>query len=174
MPCWPLHRRRTTWIASSSADTDSPGVRAGVVGLDPIPETARAKAELEPADDKDVERGGCFGEHGWWAQLDVGHVGEDGDPLSAHGNRCEQSPRVVEAALVGVILDPDQVEAKLVRQDGVVHGSLGRFRGDEDAKPNRLPVVQVQDYKIGRRAISCRGGTGGARSTGGSPRRRMR
>src|SRR5207253_5271754 len=84
-----------------------------VVGLDPIPETARAKAELEPAAAQDVERGGGFGEHGRWAQRDVGHVGEDGDPLSAHGNRCEQSPRVVEAALVGVILDPDQVEAEL-------------------------------------------------------------
>ena len=79
--------------------------------LDPIPEGTRAETQLEAAVREDVDRGGCLGQNRRRPQRQVGHVGHEAHPLRARCDVGEELERVEEAPLVGVILDPDQVEA---------------------------------------------------------------
>jgi hypothetical protein len=87
--------------------------RATEVG-DHVGEGARPQGELEAAAAEDVERRGRPRHHRGRAQRQVGDVGEERDPARLGEQGREQRPGVEEVALVGVILDPDQVEPGLV------------------------------------------------------------
>ena len=62
---------------------------------------------------------------GWGAERQVGHVGRQPDALGARRQVGEQREGVEKAALVGVVLDPDQVEPGLLGGDGLLDGAPG-------------------------------------------------
>jgi hypothetical protein len=109
---------------------------------DRIPETAGAEAELDPAVAQLVEGGGGLGQHGRGSQRQRGDVGKDREVPRAHRDRREQGPGVMEAGLVGMVLDPHVVEAELVGQ----HRELERLsrmcdRGQKVAEADGSPIV---------------------------------
>jgi hypothetical protein len=55
-----------------------------------------------------------LGHHPRRPQRQVRHVGEDRDAVGFREDEGHQRPRVEEAALVWMVLDPDQVEARFV------------------------------------------------------------
>jgi hypothetical protein len=70
------------------------------------------------------------------AQRQIRDVGSELDPLGPRRDEREQAERVEEAALVRVILDPDEVEAKFFSGDGAV-GRVAAF-GTMNAPNSRL------------------------------------
>jgi hypothetical protein len=65
-----------------------------------------------------------LGHHPRRPQRQVRHVGEDRDAVSLGQDERHQRPRVEEAALVRVVLDPDQVEARFVGNPCHLQGFL--------------------------------------------------
>lgn len=78
-----------------------------------------AQAELNPTAGHHIKRGGPFSHHGRTAHLQVDHVRYHPQPGGLYGDRGEQRERVQESRLVGMVLDPDQVKAKLIGQSGM-------------------------------------------------------
>jgi hypothetical protein len=68
-----------------------------------------AQAELEAAAAQQVERRGRLGHDRRRAQRQVGDVREERDPTSLGQQRGDQRKGVEEAALVRMILDPDEL-----------------------------------------------------------------
>lgn len=85
-----------------------------------IPQRARPEAELEAPAAHHVEGRRLLREHRRIAQRQVGHGGEECEPLRAREQVADQRERVEEAALIGMVLDADQVEPAAL--GGVDHG----------------------------------------------------
>ena len=92
---------------------------------DVLPEGARSKAELEPAGAQEVDRGGGLGDHRRRPQRQVGHVRRQADAPRAGGEVGEERESVEEAALVGVVLDCNEVEPHLLRGQRLLYRALG-------------------------------------------------
>ena len=123
---------RMTSIASSSASTDSPGVRRRAAHRgDRVPERAGAQPELGPPAGEDVERRHRPRQHGGRAQRQVEDVGGERDPLGPRRDERQQRPGVQEPRLVRVVLEGDQVEA----------GPLGEHREGDDAAGVARPTA---------------------------------
>ena len=116
---------------------------AAAHGVDGVPEAAGAEPELEATAAEQVEAGGGAREDGGRAQRQVGDVGREVDALGAGRDPREQRRRVVEARLVGVVLERDEVVAGCLGQFGEAHGRLRRVvrRGDEGAELQLVAVV---------------------------------
>jgi hypothetical protein len=95
---------------------------------DALPEGACAEPELEAPAGEPVERSRRLGDHGGQPERQVGHVGEDADPLRLGEQRRHQHPGLQEAALVGMILDAEKVEPGPV--------------GGTDERPRAVEVVR--------------------------------
>jgi hypothetical protein len=87
-------------------------------GHNGVPERSGSQAQLHPAAGEDVEGGGGLGQDGRRPKREAGHVGEEPDPGRPAGQVGDERPGVEESPLVGVVLDPDEVEAGLVRHLG--------------------------------------------------------
>ena len=95
-------------------------------GVDRVPEAAGAEAELEAAAAEQVEARGRAGEHGRRPQRHVGDVRREVHAFGARGDPGQQRRRVVEARLVGVVLERDEVVAGCLGELGEAHGRLRR------------------------------------------------
>ena len=122
-------------MASSSASTASREVRRGP----PIPATASQKPpgadpELEPTGAHDVERDRRLGQHRRLSEGQVGDIGKDADPGRSRQEVRDQGEGVEEPPLVGMVLDPDDVQpTSLRRQDLLDERRVGvRQRRDRD------------------------------------------
>src|SRR5438105_4653379 len=112
-------------------------------GLDRVPESACAHAELGAATAEDVQRCCRLRQHRGRAHGQAGDIWENSDSLGSHRDCDEQGPRVVEAPLVGMVLHADQVEAELVSDGGDFEGAAGLHgrRDHEDAELDLATVV---------------------------------
>src|SRR5437763_11705139 len=90
-------------------------------GLDPLPKGACPETELEASAAEPVDRGRRLGEAGRRAERQVRDVGKEADTLGPRGEVRDQHPRVEEPPLVGVILDPDEVEAEPVSRQHLLY-----------------------------------------------------
>src|SRR5579864_7121914 len=114
------------------------------IRLDPFPEPSGTHPELEPATAQHVERRGGLGQHGGRPKRKVGDVRKDRDAFGPHRDRYQKRPRVEEAALIGMVLDSDDVEAELVGEHGGFQRLRRRHRGDEHTEAHRLAVVHLR------------------------------
>ena len=133
-----------TSIASSSASTDSRGVRRGppiaAIGSQnapaPSPSSARPPERMSRlATARASTAGGRSGRFRTFP--DSAH------PLGSGGDEGQQRPRVQEPRLVRVVLEGDQVEARPVgelRQGDDAVGVAGG-RGDEHAEAQWVPAI---------------------------------
>ena len=110
-----------------------------------LEEAARADAELESAVTQQVECRGRFGEHRRRPERQVGDGVEDAHRSRLGEDRGSQRHRVEVAWLVGMVLDAEQVVAKVVREPrGVEHaGGVARVGDEEVAELERMPIVQT-------------------------------
>lgn len=83
---------------------------------DGIGDAAPADTELDPSVGEHAQRRGGLGEHHRRTQLQVGHVGEEGDAVGGRGQMRDQGPGVEVAGLVGVVLDGEVVQARVLRR----------------------------------------------------------
>jgi hypothetical protein len=111
--------------------------------LDRVPEAAGPQAQREAAARQQVQRGGGARQDGGLSQWQVQDVARDRDAGCGRRDPAEQRPRVVESRLVGVVLERDEVEPRLLGQLGEPHGLLGVAvgRSDERAEAQLLAVV---------------------------------
>src|SRR5712692_7370934 len=115
-----------TSIASSSALTDSPGVRTGppIALIASQKPPAPSPSSTRPPDSRSSEAAAL---------------------ASIAGDGSEQGPDVVEPTLVGMVLGADQIDAELIRFDRQLqrpHGAHG-VRKDEVAELDWPPVVHI-------------------------------
>ena len=120
---------------------------AAAVGLDRVPERARAEPELDPAAAEDVEARDAAREHGGRAQREVGHVRRDPHARRAGGDHRQQRPGVQEARLVRVVLEGHEVQAGELGELGQLDHGVGLLgqRRDEDAELQLVGVVRHAD-----------------------------
>ena len=145
--------RRTTWPAGRH---------------DRVPEGAGAEAELDAAGAEQVEGGRAAGEDHGRAQRQVGDVGRDPDRAGARGDHREQRPGVEVPALVGVVLDRDEVESADLGELGELEGALGG--GGVGAREDpELQVVAVVGHRSPRQSAIVRS-RACSRSIVGTPR----
>ena len=131
-------------IASASASTDCFGRPLRPAHRDDrLPERPGAQAELHPAAAEDVEARDALGEHQRVAEREVRHVEREADARRRRRGDGEERPRVEEAALVGVVLEGDEVEPGRVGEPRQLHDRVRplRVRRDEDAELELLSVV---------------------------------
>jgi hypothetical protein len=110
-------------------------------GLDCFWETAGPEPELDPASADHIQTRRGLGEHGGRAQLQIGHIRHEVDH-SGQGDECRhQGPGVEEAALVGMILDPDELQAGTLDRPSGRRRSLEIGHGVEVAAEFDIPKV---------------------------------
>ncbi len=123
------------------------GIAGGAVGaahrLDALPEGARTEPEREASVGEQVEAGGGAGEKGRRAKRQADDVRGEADTIRHAGDPGEQRPRVEVLGDVGVVLEGDDVVAKVLASPGEVDGALRIviFRGDEGSEFERVSVV---------------------------------
>src|ERR671922_2539448 len=93
-------------MASSTASTLSPAAHPGNC----FKEGSRSKSELEAPIAQEVQGGGRLGHHRGWPQRKIGDRREDPDPRGPGQQMADQDPSVEEAPLVGMVLNPDEIE----------------------------------------------------------------
>src|SRR4029077_1995115 len=84
------------------------------ISVDRVPECASAEAQFNSTVSYDVQCRRGFCEHGRWSHRKIAHVGEEADLLGRHCKGADQSPSVEEGSIVGMVLDADNVESRLV------------------------------------------------------------
>jgi len=128
-------------IASSNALTWRAGRSAH--GLDRVPESTRAQAQLEAPVRQQIQRRSRLRQHRRRAQRQVDNVGENSHAFGARGDGREQRPGVVEPVLIGMVLDADQVDARRIGLDRLVEHpqGLAGVRDEEVAELNGTAVV---------------------------------
>ena len=114
---------------------------------DRIPERAGAETELEPTAAELIERGGLLGQHRRWPQGQVGDIGKDADLFGLAEDDRAQGQCVEVPAVVGVILDSDQVEPEIVENPRDLEGAVRiADRGiEEEAELNIVAVIRHVD-----------------------------
>ena len=119
------------------------GEASAAHGVDRIPEAAGAEAEVESPAAEQVEARGRAREHRRRTQRHVGDVGREVHAFGARRDPGQQGRRVVEARLVGVVLERDEVVSGCLGELGEAHGRLRRIvrRGDEGAELQLVAVV---------------------------------
>jgi hypothetical protein len=95
---------------------------------------------LEAAAAEHVDAGGRFRHHRRWAQRQVGDVGKDAHPRRAGGDHAHKYPGVDVAALVGVILNADQVKAPGLDLAGGVEQRVGSV-GHQEVSERQVAAV---------------------------------
>lgn len=75
-----------------------------------FPKRPGSEPELEPAPAEPINRDRSLRQHRRRAQRQAGNVGEDGEPLGAGRHGRQQGEGVHETPLVGVILNPHEIE----------------------------------------------------------------
>jgi hypothetical protein len=88
---------------------------------DPVPERASAEPELEPALTEDVDRRCGVGQRRRKPERQIRDIGHELDRVRAPCDVGEQRERVEEAALVGVVLDAEEIEPQLLGCAGALN-----------------------------------------------------
>ena len=117
------------WVETPSAD-----------GLDGVPEEPGARSEFEAPVAEQIEGGRGLGDNDWGPQRHVEHIGHDPDPVCLGRDPAHERDRVEVAALVGMVLDSDQVIAPSFALYGQIEG-VGRWCALRFGKTSELEVV---------------------------------
>src|ERR1700722_6252455 len=117
------------WVETPTAD-----------GLDGVPEKPGAQPEFEAPVAEQIEGGGGLGDNDWGPQCHVEHIGHDPDPVGLGRDPAHERDRVEVAALVGGVLDGNQVVAPSFALHGQIEG-VGRWCALRFGKTSELEMV---------------------------------
>ncbi len=103
----------------------------------------RAEPEREPAPGEQVEARRRSGQHRRWPQREVEHVAGELHALGGGGDPGQQGPGVEERGLVGVVLECDEVQPRMLARLGECDDPLGVLcrRRQEAAEHQVVAVV---------------------------------